>query len=214
MRSQSALKHGKSAMNTTKSTTSAIGAAKKEQRSVLTSSRGGDQSNSMISLGRPVLDSKKTSVMSSKQRDWGLLDSEKTTYGDRCPTGYEKIALLGKGGCAIVWLCREVETGRRVALKQFPKPKGVKSGGTLDSSARNEIEIGKSLFSENAGFDGYAVDPHQYPGIKHITRLFGILDEPKDVWLSYEVGGESLNSLMFSIKGASHNGERVYNVIH
>ena len=33
-----------------------------------------------------------------------LLDSEKEKYGDRCPTGYKKLDLLGKGGIALVWL--------------------------------------------------------------------------------------------------------------
>jgi hypothetical protein len=33
-----------------------------------------------------------------------LLDSEKEKFGDRCPKGYQKIGLLGKGGIAVVWL--------------------------------------------------------------------------------------------------------------
>jgi len=53
-----------------------------------------------------------------------LLESEKATYGDRVPAGYEKIDLLGKGGCALVWLAKNSKTGEMVALKQFPKTKG------------------------------------------------------------------------------------------
>ena len=41
-----------------------------------------------------------------------------------------------------------------------------------------------------------------------------MLDELKDIWLSFEVGGESLGALMFTMKGQFHNGERVYNVQH
>ena len=34
-----------------------------------------------------------------------LSDQEKATYGiNRCPAGYKKINLLGKGGIALVWL--------------------------------------------------------------------------------------------------------------
>ena len=33
-----------------------------------------------------------------------LLPSEKEKYGDRCPKGFKKISLLGKGGIALVWL--------------------------------------------------------------------------------------------------------------
>lgn len=63
-----------------------------------------------------------------------LLDSEKEKYGDRCPTGYKKLSLLGKGGIALVWLAEvkdhkkcglpEAMVGQRVALKQFPKVRG------------------------------------------------------------------------------------------
>ena len=57
------------------------------------------------------------------RQDWGLLDSEKAQYGDRCPKNFEKMRLLGKGGCAIVWLAKDLSDGKHVALKQFPKPK-------------------------------------------------------------------------------------------
>lgn len=46
-----------------------------------------------------------------------LLDFERAIYGDRCPVGFEKLQLLGKGGCAIVWLAKEMATGLNVALK-------------------------------------------------------------------------------------------------
>jgi len=59
-----------------------------------------------------------------KKANYQLLDSEKQTYGDRVPKGYDKIDLLGKGGCALVWLAKNQKTGEHVALKQFPKSKG------------------------------------------------------------------------------------------
>ena len=48
--------------------------------------------------------------------------------------------LLGKGGCALVWLGKNPE-GQVVAMKQFPKAKGA-----LDSSARVECHVFKHMF--------------------------------------------------------------------
>jgi hypothetical protein len=52
-----------------------------------------------------------------KKTNWILSEQEKQTYGDRCPKGYDKIDLLGKGGCALVWLAKNSATGETVALK-------------------------------------------------------------------------------------------------
>jgi len=41
----------------------------------------------------------------NKETGWGLLDSERLFFGERCPKGYQKIGFLGKGGIAVVWLC-------------------------------------------------------------------------------------------------------------
>lgn len=65
-----------------------------------------------------------------------LSDQEKTIYGNRCPVGYKKLSILGKGGIALVWLGVDLKTGQEVAMKQFPK-----TGGKFDSSARVEIQI-------------------------------------------------------------------------
>lgn len=54
-----------------------------------------------------IIRESKRGSMASHAKDWGLLDSEKATFGDRMPKGYEKLSLLGKGGVAIVWLARE-----------------------------------------------------------------------------------------------------------
>ena len=117
-----------------------------------------------------------------------MLPSEKEKYGDRCPVGYKKLDLLGKGGIALVWLATvkdakkrglpdELE-GHRVALKQFPKVRGI----PIDNSAKIEIETCNVLFplSVKDGFEGdnddefertYAIDPELHPGIKSIARL-------------------------------------------
>ena len=109
--------------------------------------------SSMANLTKTSFDGKRTSLLASTSNaiggvkgDWGLLDTERAMYGDRCPKGYEKLKLLGKGGCAIVWLARECLTGKNVALKQFPKPKDAKgsiASAALDPSAKNEIQIGR-----------------------------------------------------------------------
>lgn len=58
-----------------------------------------------------IIRESKRGSMASHSKDWGLLDSEKATFGDRIPRGYDKLSLLGKGGVAIVWLAREQKTG-------------------------------------------------------------------------------------------------------
>lgn len=91
-----------------------------------------------------------------------MLEAEKALYGDRCPKGYEKLRLLGKGGCAIVWLAKDHIAGKNVALKQFPKPRSGNAregGATLDPTAKIEIEIGRRLFTENVNYNGYSIDP-------------------------------------------------------
>lgn len=36
-----------------------------------------------------------------------LSDEDVKMYGayNRCPNGFQKLEVLGKGGCAVVWLC-------------------------------------------------------------------------------------------------------------
>ena len=72
----------------------------------------------------------------------GLTEQEKEKYGNRCPQGYTKIELLGKGGCAIVWLAKNNETGKKYALKQFPRKKGE------SSSSKVEVQFSRSLFEK------------------------------------------------------------------
>lgn len=46
-----------------------------------------------------------------------LVEDEVKMYGvSRCPNGYSKLDLLGKGGCAVVWLCQGAK-GNKVAVK-------------------------------------------------------------------------------------------------
>lgn len=157
-----------------------------------------------------------------------LLDSEKEKFGDRCPTGFKKLKLLGKGGIALVWLMQV--TGdrlgsqlceREVALKQFPKTKS----NPFDSTAVNEIEIGNLMFpmqvkdgcegdNDDEFERGFALDAEAYPGIKNISKLLDVIDEKQDLWLVYEVGADCLSRHLHEVKGESFKGERIYNITH
>lgn len=98
-----------------------------------------------------------TKRATSKQKDKGpgvekkfnnlLLGSEQEKFGDRCPQGFKKVGLLGKGGAAIVWLAEVINQNKypghnMVALKQFPKTRGK----IVDTSAKTEVDIGNILF--------------------------------------------------------------------
>lgn len=39
------------------------------------------------------------------------------------------------------------------------------------------------------------------PGLQNIANLLDFVDEIKDLWLIYEVGSQSLSSLLFHVKG-------------
>jgi serine/threonine protein kinase len=52
------------------------------------------------------------------------------------------------------------------------------------------------------------------PGLQNIANLLDFVDEIKDLWLIYEVGSQSLSSLLFHVKGEFYKGERIYNVAH
>ena len=173
------------------------------------SSRGAGQAAATAGP-RSTADSKRTSIAAKESKEWGLADFEKAQYGDRCPKGYEKLSLLGKGGCAVVWLAREISTGRQVALKQFPKPRN--GPGTLDPTAKIEIEMGKLLFQENSAHSGYSINPAEFPGILRIAKLYTVLEENRDVWLAYQVGGKCLTNHLFDVKGEFYKGERIYGV--
>ena len=116
-------------------------------------------------------------------------------------------------------MAKDHHSGRNVALKQFPKPrsgnaKEAQGAGTLDPTAKIEIEIGRKLFTENVNYNGYSIDPTEFPGIRRIAKLYDVLDETKDVWLVYEVGAKPLSHHLFDVKGEFYKGERIYGVQH
>jgi len=63
------------------------------------------------------------------------------TFGNRCPAGYKKTRILGKGGVAVVWL--GVKDGVDYAMKQFPKS----GSGSMkfDPSAYVELQMAQLI---------------------------------------------------------------------
>jgi len=45
--------------------------------------------------------------------------------------------------------------------------------------------MGKLLFSDTSVYNGYSINPKEFPGILKIAKLYQIIEESKDVWLSY-----------------------------
>lgn len=121
-------------------------------------------------------------------------------YGNRIATGYKKIDLLGKGGCAIVWLAQHIETGKKVAIKQFPKKVDFSSG-------KIEALILQRIFDSK-------ISPSDFPGIKYIAELLDVNEDKNDLWLTYELGGMTLTKNLFEVKGEFYKGERVYHCSH
>ena len=116
-----------------------------------------------------------------------LSEADRKVYGDRMAPGYEKLGLLGWGGAAVVWLARHIESGQKVAVKQFAKK-------TDTSSVKLELEIAQWIFQSG-------INEWEFPGIKHISALLDESEDRHDHWLTYELGGPSLTKAMFEVKG-------------
>jgi len=74
--------------------------------------------------------------------------------------------------------------------------------------------MGRLLFSENSMHNGFSINPAEFPGILKIAKLYSVIEESKDVWLAYQVGGKCLTSHLFDVKGEFYKGERIYGVQH
>lgn len=129
-----------------------------------------------------------------------MTSEEKQSYGIREPSGYKKVKILGKGGCGIVFLCKNIINERLFAVKQISKK--FKSDSSLHD-CKKEIEIleqlGDSLYLGGIG-KNYLVRLHEY------------IEDNHDLWLVFEIGGKSLGGLMFKIKGEFYNSERIYSI--
>eukprot|EP00826_Nyctotherus_ovalis_P047121 TRINITY_DN5379_c0_g1_i12.p1 TRINITY_DN5379_c0_g1~~TRINITY_DN5379_c0_g1_i12.p1 ORF type:complete len:530 (-),score=129.83 TRINITY_DN5379_c0_g1_i12:621-2210(-) len=161
----------------------------------------------MVEESKKKTNPKKLVAASKKSNELRMTEKEKTIYGNRFPRDYEKLSLLGKGGCAVVWLA--LKNSVKVAVKQFAKNNGLKSKADIDS-CRVEVSIGKLLFSEGAARD----DIVMYPGAESVVGYLDIIEDVKDVWVVYELGGPSLTKQLFEVKGDFYKGERLYKVNH
>ena len=126
------------------------------------------------------------------EKEVELTPDEKLNYGNREPQNYKKVKILGKGGCGIVFLCKHI-SGKEYAIKQVSK-KGKSDNSLYD--CKKEIEI---LIALNQG--------HEY-----LLELIDFQEDNSDLWLIFDLGGKSLGTLLFKIKGEFHNNERVYSI--
>jgi len=119
-----------------------------------------------------------------------LTNEEKNIYGTREPKDYNKIKLIGKGGCGLVWLGKKNNQNKEIAIKQISK----KNSKEIYFFVKKEIEILKYINSDN----------------DYIIKLLDCIEDSNDFWLIFEKGGNTLSNLTFKIKGEFHNNERVY----
>ena len=127
-----------------------------------------------------------------------LSKEEERLYGERFPSGYKKVKVLGRGGCALVWLGEENETGQRLAVKQISRL----SGPNAIESCKREIHFGQVLNDLN------------HPALDSIIQLVDSKSDKTDLWALFEVGGNSLSKALFQVKGEFVKGERMYKILH
>jgi hypothetical protein len=51
-------------------------------------------------------------------------------------------------------------------------------------------------------------------GVKYISALLEEKEDRKDLWLVFQLGGQSLNKGLCDVKGEFYKGERIYKVNH
>lgn len=119
----------------------------------------------------------------------------------RKPKGYNKLELLGRGGCAVVWKCECQMTAKLYAVKQFPK---CKQNEHNYKNVKDEIKINKIFFADRRW--------QNHPGLQSICRLIDCQENKYDIWLVFELGGQPLNNLLYNTKGKFYQGERIYEV--
>ncbi|KAL4506038.1 hypothetical protein ABPG72_013799 [Tetrahymena utriculariae] len=131
-----------------------------------------------------------------------LSDEDKKIYGDRFLDGYQKLNLLGKGGFALVWLAKQYKTGISVAVKQICKQNG------SDSHIR-EMRINQQFYNLEGEIKEYF---QQFEGINNFLKCYEIRHTQRDIFIVYELGGGSLSSILYEIKGEFYKNERVYKI--
>ena len=143
-----------------------------------------------------------------------LHPDEKPRFGDRCPIGYVKMNLLGRGGNSLVWACRSQMSDEIYAVKQFPKMKDA-----YDQAADREIQFAEALFKNISPNEKLSEEElKQFPGLGQISRLCDRIDDKEDLWLVYEVGQKTLHERLYKIaresKPGSDEKSNVYTIQH
>lgn len=138
------------------------------------------------------------------------LEDEAAEYSDRFLSGYDKIRLLGKGACAVVWLAQPIGQKGFVAVKQVAKGNTGKKRSDTEA-ARKEIFFGSYFFHPGGE---PKLPPARFPGIQNIAKLFDHSETKRDVWMVMEYGGTCLTKMAYEIKGEFLRGERLYRVVH
>mmetsp|Transcript_64860 Transcript_64860/g.74553 ORF Transcript_64860/g.74553 Transcript_64860/m.74553 type:complete len:570 (+) Transcript_64860:9-1718(+) len=148
-----------------------------------------------------------------KLKSWNVSSDDITLYGDRCPAGFKKTGFLGRGGSAIIWRIENISpetTGiraQKLVAKQFVRNNDYKAKSDLETCMR-EVEFGDKYFMDGVG----RITEDDHPGINNLIHYLGCVQERKDYWLLFELGGTCLTKHLFQIKGEFCNSERVYSV--
>lgn len=127
-----------------------------------------------------------------------LSKEEEKLYGDRFPTGFKKVKVLGRGGCALVWLGEDCATGKKLAIKQVSRS----NGSNAIESCKREIHFG-TLLSRIS-----------HPAANRIVQFIDSRSDKSDIWALFEVGGSSLSKSLFQVKGEFVKNERMYKILH
>ena len=75
----------------------------------------------------------------------------------------------------------------------------------MAKSAKAEIDIFNLINSESYS---------DHVGHQNISHLVEKVEDTKDIWLVYELGGESLSTALFNVKGEFYKSERIYIIHH
>ncbi len=104
----------------------------------------------------------------------------------------------------MVWLGKNTGTSEKAAIKQFAKGNGSKGKSDFES-CQVEVQVGTVLFPHPKGSidqpSSGVSEERPYPGIQNIAGFISCINDTRDVWLVYEVGGASLTKLLFDVKG-------------
>ncbi|EAR97050.2 Serine/Threonine kinase domain protein (macronuclear) [Tetrahymena thermophila SB210] len=131
-----------------------------------------------------------------------LSEEETKLYGSRCPQGYEKIEILGKGGFSVVWLCKSSKTQQKVAVKQIVNKNN-------QESIQRELKLLQNFYND----DGQPKAQYQNDQrLKNLIGLVEVIKDSKDTWIIFELGGSTSAKLFYGLNGDFHNNERIYKI--